>query len=491
MAGLSSALSSALSGLLVTSSQSALVSRNVTRAADADYSRRDVGLSIAGDGTTRLGDYTRSADKSLQDRVLKTSSQLGDAQIRFDALTALSATIGDPQDNSSVAAGLYQLQQSLRDFQNNPASGIYAATTLSDARSLATRLNQAAQDVSDVRAEAHSGVKLSVEKINALLSDLQPIDEAIRSGKGRGTEGNLDNLDKRDAILKQLSTEVGLRVVNKSDGTTALYTDSGITLFDVTPRLFEVKADGPLIPGTAGPVVTIDGVQVSGSNAIMSLSIGKLAAQISIRDDTSVTLAAQLDEMARSLISLFSEQDQSATPVLPAATGLFTYNGAPAVPVAGTLIPGLAGQLQIDVRFDDRAGGNPMLLRDGGSNGAAYVYNTAGQSGFQERLSELADTFDAPFSFDVAAKLGSSSSIKTFSQSSSGKLSAERATSSGVLDQTKAVNQRWTEALLSKTGVNLDEEMSALLSLEKSFQASAKVMTTVDQMFAVLVGIVR
>ena len=490
MAGLSSALSSALSGLLVTSSQSALVSRNVTRASDADYSRRDVGLSIAGDGTSKLGEYTRNADKSLQDRVLKTSSQLGDAQIRFDALSTLSSIVGDPEENSSVAAGLFQLQQSLRDLQNNPSSGTYAAATVSSARSLTTRLNQAAEDVSGVRAEAHAGVKLSVEKINSLLSDLQPIDEAIRSGV-RGNEGYLDNLDKRDSILKQLSAEVGLRVVNKSDGTTALYTDSGITLFDVMPRTVEVRADGPLVPGAAGPVVVIDGVQVSGASSIMTLSSGKLAAQISVRDDTSLTYAAQLDETARSLISLFSEQDQSAVPTLPPATGLFTYGGAPAVPPAGTHVPGLASQLHLNSLFDDRAGGNPLLLRDGGSNGASYVYNAAGEDGFQARLSDLADAFDTPFSFDVVAKLASQSSIKSFAESSASKLAAERATSSGVLDRAKSVNQRWTEALLSKTGVNLDEEMSVLLSLEKSYQASAKVMTTIDQMFAVLVGIVR
>jgi flagellar hook-associated protein 1 len=490
MTTLSSALSSALSGLLVTSGQSAALSKNVTRANDQNYSRRDVELTLARDGTARLGSYSRNTDQGLQDRVLRTSSQLGDSQVAFDALSILSKVVGDPQDSSSVTAGVFELQQSLRNYQNSPSNRSYASAAISDARSLASRLNSSSHEIFTVRAEAHEGVKISVQKINSLLSDLQVADKSIRSGRA-GTESYLDDLDKRDGILRQLSQEIGLRTVNKSDGGIALYTDSGITLFDVTPRVVELRADGPLLPGTPGPGVFIDGVQVSGSNTVMSVLNGKLVAQLNVRDETTLIYGAPLDEIARSLISLFAETDQSASPSLPPATGLFTYIGAPVVPAASTLLPGLAGQIKISALFDDQLGGNPALLRDGGSNGTAYSYNVSGASGFQERLSQLADTFDLPFNFDVNAKLGVSATIKVFAESFASRLATDKADASDKFDEIKASNQRWTEASLRATGVNLDEEMASLLSLEKSYQASAKVMTTIDQMFAVLVGIVR
>jgi flagellar hook-associated protein 1 len=490
MTSLSSALSSALSGLLVTSGQSAVLSRNVTRASDQDYSRRDVGLTVAQDGTAQLGAYTRSADKGLQDRVLRTSSQYVDAGITYEALSTLSSIIGDPEDNTSVAAGLFALQQSMREYQNNPSSSTYASVAIADARSLAMRLNSSAEEITRIRSEAHDGVRASVDHINSLLSDLEVVDKSIRSGKV-GTESYLDGLDKRDAIIRQLSEEVGLRIVNKSDGGVSLYTDSGITLFDVVPRPVELRADGPLVPGALGPAVFIDGVQVSGGNSIMTILNGKLSAQLAVRDETTLKYEAQMDETARSLITLFAESDQSAVPILPPATGLFTYGGSPTVPTAATHIPGLAGHIAINALFDEALGGNPALLRDGGSNGIAYNYNFAGVSGFQQRLSDLAQSFDAPVSFDAAAKLGSQFSIKAFAEASASRLASERTGASDVLDETKASHQRWMEASLSATGVNLDEEMASLLSLEKSYQASAKVMTTIDQMFAVLVGIVR
>jgi flagellar hook-associated protein 1 len=490
MNGLSSALSNALSGLLVSASQSALVSRNVTRANDQGYSRRDVGITVNGDGTARLGNYVRSADKALQDRVLMSSSRAGGAEIKSNALDMLSSTIGDPQDNTSVAAGLSQLQQSLRDFQNNPSSQIFASAATGAARALASRLNTAAAEVASVRTEAQAGAKASVEKVNKLLADLQPVDQALRTAAA-GSEARLDSLDKRDQILRDISEEIGLRVVNKADGGTALYTDSGVTLFDVVPRSLEFKSSAPLSPGTAGPVLFIDGVPVSGSNALLNIQNGKLAAQLNVRDDMSLTYEAQLDETARSLIDIFAERDQSSTPNLQPATGLFNYSGSPALPAAATLVPGLAGDIRINANFDERAGGNAMLVRDGGSNGAAYVYNSTGVSGFQQRLNDLASAFDRPFSFDPGAKLGAQGSIKSFAEASASSVGAQRTSARANQDETSAVNQRWSEALLGKTGVNLDAEMASLLSLEKSYQASAKVMTTVDQMFAVLVGIVN
>ncbi len=490
MTGLASALSSALSGLLVTSGQSAVVSRNVTRASDEDYSRRDVGLTVNRDGTAQLGSYTRSEDKTLLDKVLTAKSRVGASAIALTSLEILSSTIGDPQDGSSIAATLHQLQQSLSDFHDNPSSRIFATEALTAARSIASRLNAAAADVAKVRSEAHAEAKSSVQKINALLTELKPVDQAIRSGVP-GTEAYLDKLDQRDGILKLLSVEIGLRTVYKSDGGTAIYTDGGLTLFDVVPRSIEFNLDAPIVSGLAGPSLSVDAVQLNGGSPELAAKHGRLAGALKVRDGITLTYEAQLDETARSLINLFAETDQSATPVLAPKTGLFKYAGSPAVPAAAILVPGLAGQIHINPLFDERSGGNPMLLRDGGSNGMAFNSNPAGTSGYQQRLAEMTAAFDKPSSYNPAAQLGTTLSIKQFAEASASTVETERSTASRLLNEAQATSQRWSEVLLSKSGVNLDNEMASLLALEKSYQASAKVMTTIDQMFGILVGIVN
>ena len=41
------------------------------------------------------------------------------------------------------------------------------------------------------------------------------------------------------------------------------------------------------------------------------------------------------------------------------------------------------------------------------------------------------------------------------------------------------------------TGVNIDEEMSAILDLEKSYQASAKIIAAIDSMLNSLMEAIR
>jgi flagellar hook-associated protein 1 FlgK len=53
-------------------------------------------------------------------------------------------------------------------------------------------------------------------------------------------------------------------------------------------------------------------------------------------------------------------------------------------------------------------------------------------------------------------------------------------------DYKNALLQRSSEALSNATGVNLDEEMTLLLELERSYQASTRLITTIDNMLGSL-----
>jgi flagellar hook-associated protein 1 len=259
----------------------------------------------------------------------------------------------------------------------------------------------------------------------------------------------------------------------------------------VSARAISFAPTGSLPTAGPGNDVFIDGVQVTGAGTPMPLRQGKILAQVQVRDTLSVGYQAQLDEVARTLISQFAEADQSTLPSLPDATGLFGYSGSPTVPAAATQYPGLAGEININALFDPSQGGDASRLRDGGANGAAYNYNSSAVSGFQERLSDLVTSFDDTVSFDAAAGLGGSATVKGFASMSAGWIEQRRAEETRRLDTVEATYQRARDALSKKSGVNIDEEMATLLNLEKSYQATAKVVSTVDQMMATLMQIVR
>ena len=285
-------------------------------------------------------------------------------------------------------------------------------------------------------------------------------------------------------------SQMGVRTVQRPNNGIAIYTDSGVTLFDVKARSITFSATPSLTPGAPGNAVYVDGVQVTGAGAPMPLRSGRIVSQVDVRDNLTTAYQSQLDEVARGLISQFAESDQSGAS-LPDATGLFSYTGSPAVPLAGTVYPGLASEIKINAAFDTTQGGNASLLRDGGANGAAYVYNTTGASGFQGRIASLISGLDKPASFDAATGLDPNANLKNFASLSAGWIEQKRSEADRKLDTVEASYQRATDALAKKSGVNIDEEMATLLNLEKSYQASAKIMSTVDQMMSTLMEIVR
>ena len=172
----------------------------------------------------------------------------------------------------------------------------------------------------------------------------------------------------------------------------------------------------------------------------------------------------------------------------PDAAGLFTWPGAPAVPAAGTLVDGLAQMISINAAFDSTKGGDPKLLRDGGANGAAYVSNTSGGAAYSDLLLGYAQRMEQPMAFDSAAGIQASISLSNYSTETISWFEGVRQDSSRAAESKSALLSRTQEALSNATGVNIDEEMTLMLDLEHTYQASARLMRTVDDMLASLLN---
>jgi flagellar hook-associated protein 1 FlgK len=269
----------------------------------------------------------------------------------------------------------------------------------------------------------------------------------------------------------------------------AVFTDSGVTLFDVKARAITFDRTMLYSPGTTGNAIYIDGVPIAGGAGVMLAGSGRLTGFTAIRDDVAITFQNQLDEVARGLIEVFAESDQSATPSLPDAPGLFTYPGAPGMPASGTLLVGLAGAIRLNPAVDPAQGGNLALLRDGGIAGdPAYVYNTSGGSAYADRLDQYITGLAASRPFDPGAELTPSASVGGFASTSAAWLQETRKMANDNAGYADTLLQRSSEALSKETGVNIDEEMTSLLELERSYQASTRLISTIDNMLKSLLA---
>jgi flagellar hook-associated protein 1 FlgK len=486
---LTAGLTIARSALATIAGQTAIVSRNIAGASDPNYARRTADLIAIAGGGVGIDAITRSTDKMLFGSKLDASSRSVMQQAILASLDRLHNTVGDPELDTSPAALIGKLTDALQLYATSPQDATAAAGAVTSADSLARALVDATKEVQASRAQADGDMVASVDRINSLLSQLESVNNVIVGQSGSAADLS-DYLDQRDAILSDLSEEIGIRTVPGENNGVVVYTDGGATLFETTARKVELAPTATFTAGTTGKAVYVDGMPVTGDSAGMPIHSGKLAGLAAVRDDLAPSYQGQLDEIARGLIMTFAESDQSDPPSLPDVPGLFTWSGAPSLPGSG-VVTGLAGSIKINPTVDPSAGGDPTLLRDGSifdPGNPAYTYNPSGAAGFTDRIQELIDKLSSPFDFDSAAGLGGSATIANYAASSSGWLEASRKTASDDSDYNTALLARATESLSNATGVNIDEEMTKMLDLERSYQASAKLISTIDTLLDALLS---
>lgn len=473
---LSSALSIAQHALAATSRQTAIVSRNIANAGDSDYNRRIALLTSEAPGSS--ADQTRrAADDVLFRQNLSAAAAAAGHGTISEAMERLGLTVNGADNASTPAVMLGKLSQALQTFSATPSNRTLGANAVSAASDLARTLNAGAEAVGAFRTQTDGAIGSAVNDLKSLLQSFGEANNQVVNATRTGRDAS-DALDARDATLKKIAAILPVSVSTRADNDMVLSTDDGATLFETVPRSVSFTPSNVLTANSKGAAVLVDGVPVSGS----ADAGGKLGGLLYLRDEVGTTVSRQLDEVARGLVVAFAETGNSVS----AKAGLFTWSGGPALPPAGT--DGLAGTIKVNAAFDPAGGGNPVLLRDGGANGAAYVANTSGSPSYAAQLIAFGDRLDQPIALDPKAGLGASGSVTEASAGSVGWFEAVRKTASDKAETAGALAARTGEALSNKVGVNVDTEYSLLLDLEHTYQASARLMKAVDEMMSTLLS---
>ncbi len=487
MMNLTAALNAARSSLAAKSVQTAIVAENIGNIDNPNFVHRQTeSVSAGGFGVGRVS-VTRADNSTLLREFLGVTSQTTEKQAILNGLTSLEATTGDPALEGSPAALMAKFQNSLQSYATLPNDPVVASNVVQSAVDLAASLNSASQTITQTRAQADADIGRSVDRVNNLLEQFHTANQAIVRGVGSASE-LAGHLDSRDAVLAKLSEEMDISTVTRSNNDVAIYAKGGAVLYEQRPRLVSFQATPTYSPSTVGNQVYIDGVPVTGDVITMGIGSGRLKGLVALRDDVSLTYQNQIDEIARGLIEAFAEQDQSASPSLPDVPGMFTYPGAPAIPASGVVVTGIAGQITVSTAVNPATGGDVNLIRDGGISGAAYNYNPTGNSGFADRLTQLFEGLNAPRSFDPSAQTEVTTSLTNFSSSSVSWFESTRARAVDDAGYQMALLARSSESLSRATGVDLDTELAKMMEIERSYEASARLLSTIDNMFSTLLN---
>lgn len=494
---LSTSLSIAQSALSTNAALSTIVSRNIAGVNNPNYATKTGQVETTVGGGIQLVGVRNASDDALFAHLLSANSGAASASAVSSGLDQLEQTLGlatttaadGTSTDSSPATLLGNLTDALQQYAASPSSTTLGQAAVTSAKTLATSLNAASATVQSVRAQADKGLATAVSTVNTLLGQFGDANKAVMDANMAGTDAT-DAIDSRNAILQSLSAQIGITTADAGNGGLAIYTDGGVTLFQGSARTVSFTPSATYTPGTAGNAVMVDGVPVTGPSATMASQGGAIAGLAQLRDTTAVAYGNQLDQIAKGLITTFSESDQTGG-TSPTIAGLFTAGGGSALPTTTT---GLAAALTVSAAVDPSQGGSVTLLRDGGINAGAntaYTANTTGAAGYSDHLTATLAKLDAVQGFDPTSGGVASGTLAAYASSSVSWLESTRQAASTTSTNKAALVTQTTTSLSSATGVNLDEQLSKMLDLEHSYQASAELLTTVKSMLDSLLSAIN
>jgi flagellar hook-associated protein 1 FlgK len=502
---LNSALSIAAGGLANINAQFALISQNVANASTPGYAV-EVGSqqALTADGMG-LGVQTEPAtvqiDQALQQSVQQQNALVSNLQTTQTALQAIDSALGTPGAGTDIGSLLGNLQDSFSTLLTDPSNTTQQNAVVGSATTLAQGINALSDAYTTQRQQAQDNLESAVGTLNSTLATIGQLNSQIVTLQAAG-QSTADLQNQRNAAVQSLSQLLTVNTVQQPDGALTLFTPGGLTL--PTQGDAQGGSDTPFTmasssiqPGSYYPGGGIGGIMLDGTDVTTEMTGGQIGADITLRDTTLPTAQAELDEFAQGLSSRFA--GQGLTLFTDPQGNVPTGGGTP----AQSTYVGYAATIQVN----SAVATDPSLVRDGTNavSGTGFTPNpSGGPAGFSTLINNV-----LTYTFGSQAQTGvAQPALNTSGLGASGTLSAPFGTGGGTLAD-YATNLVSTQAEQSATttsnltgeqslqtslnaklsavsGVNMDTEVSQMLSLQNAYGANARVIAGVQAMFAAL-----
>jgi flagellar hook-associated protein 1 FlgK len=503
--GLDSALSIASGGLANINAQFQLISQNVANAATPGYAaevstQRAITADGVGNGVL-IGAATLRIDKTLQTSVIQQNAVVSGGETTQSALQAIDSVLGTPGQGNDLGSLLGNLRNCFSTLLTDPGNQTQQNAVVSSAATLARGINTISAAYSAQRQAAQSGIESTVAALNTTLKSIGSISDRIIALKPT-SQGTADLENQRNAAVQTLSTLLDVKTTELANGDLSLFTAGGLTLptrdgagaFSIPNSAAPV---GSFYPGGGIPPITLAGIDVT-----KQMTGGVIGANIALRDTILPTDQAALDEFAQGLSSRFAQQ--GLTLFTDPAGNMATGGGTPVQ--AGYV--GYAATIQVNPSVTT----NPSLVRDGTNTDSAgtFIPNPpGGPAGFTGLITAIVNaTFGSQTQSGAAlpafntSGLGASGNLAApfnannvaladFATSLVSSQAQQSAAATNGLANEQALQTSLNAKMSAVSGVNMDAEMSHMLSLQNAYSANARVIAAVQSMFAQLLQAVQ
>lgn len=310
-------LDAALSGLRASQRQMSVLSANIANASTPGYTRKILPLeSQAVEGVTvgvLSGAAVRRVDLNLERELWTQVAAVAELDIQQTYLSRVQQFHGPPDKELSIASELSRLKDSFALLSDSPSDSFLLSSTINQATSVAGKINDLSDLISDLRNDAQNEMQGTVLRINDLLDQIANLNMQV-SKRQNTNLSSADIEDKRDEAIKELSGLIDISFFVRGDGVMVVQTTRGVELADTrVPRKLEFDPT-PIsaltyYPASVSPVYVGDPLTDPAATDITAQDIGgKLGGLINLRDTIFPKQMAQLDEVAHKLALRFDAQ---------------------------------------------------------------------------------------------------------------------------------------------------------------------------------------
>lgn len=476
MLGLFGSLAMANRSLQTQRNGTEIAGHNLANVNTPGYSRQRVAIETSLTIPSELGPQGTGADAVaiirlrdafLDRQIVGETSVRGAYESRQKALQLLQAGLGQQIDRQAagaegaaaadgvggqhgIAEELSELFAAFQSLSTDPTSTAERQVLIIKAQDLATQFNQVAQRFSGLRATLNDALAGDVDQANLALEDIAKLNQQIITAELSGQGQANDLRDARQRRIEDLAKLVRVETTSNPNGSMDVAID-GVTL--VSGGLLQDRLEAYDAGGGQFLVRTVTG------GTGLNISGGSIQGTIEARDNDLVSLQTGLDALAANLISEVNTV-HAAGYSLAGTTGEDFFTGSTAA----------------DIGVNANLVNDPRRIQAGG---------VAGEVGDNAVAVALAQLVDKPL-----AALGNQTLLESYGQTVAEFGQALNGTN------TQLANQQLVERMLLRqrdavSGVSLDEEMTDLIKFQRAFEASARLITTIDDMLLTVVNLKR
>ena len=314
MGGLTQALRTARSGLLVNQQTLDVVANNIANVNSEGYSRKIVNtetrvLNGVASGV-QISEIIRRVDEGLLKNIRIELAELNKFTVQDNFFASTQDLFGKPGENSSLSHLFENFTSALELLAVSPDKSLEQAEVVRQAQDVTFALQNMSETIQELRQQADVAIADTVTEMNKIVASIDQLNEDIITNGSVGRDVT-DLKDQRDQQIDKLSELVDIRFFFRSDDDVVVFTSGGRTLVDTIPPKITHSAASSVSASTTKNEGDFTGIFVGtivARNDITSeLRGGQLKGLVDLRDDILANMQSQLDEFAAEMRDVFNQ----------------------------------------------------------------------------------------------------------------------------------------------------------------------------------------